>query len=330
MQRFAAASGFLVLAFVVVSVDSSNSQGQRVQLAPRFVKGATLRYSIETNTTVDQHMTAPVVDSQDATQFKQSTSFVVRLDVLSLAAPTASGGSPADVRFRATFERSGSNSESNASSPAQSSFDIDIGKLQGRSFEFTLGAAGEPQAMKGLDELTSDAAAAQSAVGWIPVLANVGTFPQGGIEIGQKWNSEHPLSGFPLTDMVWRSESSYLRNDPCGSGLTSGEPAPVPDTCAVILTRFEILRHGSEHADASPEEYRRNGLRTSGKWTVSGESLNSISLTDGFLVSSTQTAEQNMDYEIVSAGSGSRIHQVGKTKTQTEINLIREAAQTAP
>jgi hypothetical protein len=95
-----------------------------------------------------------------------------------------------------------------------------------------------------------------------------------------------------------------------------------PAECAVILTRFEILRRGSTHSDATPDEYRRNGLRTSGTWTGSGESLDSISLANGLLVSSTQSSTQIMDYVVTSAGAGTSIHHSGKVQTQSEITLV--------
>ena len=63
-------------------------------------------------------------------------------------------------------------------------------------------------------------------------------------------------------------------------------------------------------------------MRTSGTWTGSGESLDSISLATGLLVNSTQTSTQEMDYQIISASSGSSIHRVGKVQSQTEITLI--------
>lgn len=329
MQRFAAVI-LVLLTLVFLSGNLAESKDRHVHLAPHFVPGATLRYRIQTDTTSDQHMTTPVIDTQGGTQMKQTTTLVVRLNVLGVRSGQASGNTDEAVHFRATFEESHSDSQTDASPLNQGSLDDSIDKLAGHSFEFTL-SNGAEEDVNGLDDLTTDRAATQSALAWIPVLADVGNFPREGIEIGQKWNSERPLSGFPLTGMIWRSESSYLRDEPCGNaGVGKNNSGAVAtagrETCAVILTRFEMSRHGSEHSDATPDDYRRNGLRTSGKWTVSGESLNSVSLSDGFLVSSTQTAAQDMDYEIVSASSGSRIHQLGRTKTQTEITLIRDAA----
>jgi hypothetical protein len=93
----------------------------------------------------------------------------------------------------------------------------------------------------------------------------------------------------------------------------------------VILTRSEILQRGSRGADATPEDYLRNGLRTSGTWTGSGEGLDSISLASGLLVSSTQTSKQDMDYEITSARTGSAIHHVGQVQSQSQITLVPES-----
>jgi hypothetical protein len=91
------------------------------------------------------------------------------------------------------------------------------------------------------------------------------------------------------------------------------------------LTHFEILRHGSSQPEDTPEEYRRNGLRTSGTWTGAGESLDSVSLASGLLESSTQTSRQDIDYEITSATTGSRIHHVGQVQSQSEITLVPSA-----
>ncbi len=90
----------------------------------------------------------------------------------------------------------------------------------------------------------------------------------------------------------------------------------------MILTSFKILRHGSAHSDATPPDYARIGLRTSGTWQGSGENLDSISLATGLIVRSTQTTSQDADYQITSAATGSSIHQVSHTTTHSEIKLL--------
>ncbi|MFZ1033660.1 MAG: hypothetical protein WAN72_16825, partial [Candidatus Acidiferrales bacterium] len=71
-----------------------------------------------------------------------------------------------------------------------------------------------------------------------------------------------------------------------------------------------------------PEDYRHNGLRTSGTWTGNGESLDAISLQSGMITRSTQTSKQDMDFEIVSALSGSKMHYVGHVESQSEVTLM--------
>jgi hypothetical protein len=330
MLRFAAVRLPSALALVLLSAAFARTTDRRVQLAPHFAPGATLRYRIETRTTSNEHTISPVESNEGGGPFKQTTSFVVRLDVLALLQTTQSAAN--FVRFRATFEKSHADSAAGASAaePARlgGNFDDGIDQLEGRSFEFTIGPDGQIASVKGLDEITTNREAAERAISWITVLSSAGSVPHDGVEIGQKWKSDKALAGLPLSDVIWRTESSYLRDEPCAApaGVNDpkdpGPPAQSQENCAVILTRFEISRRGSEHSDATPDEYRRNGLRTSGKWTGSGQSLNSVSLVSGFLISSSQTATQDMDYEIVSAASGSVIHQVGRTTTQTEISLV--------
>jgi len=105
------------------------------------------------------------------------------------------------------------------------------------------------------------------------------------------------------------------------SPAAAAPPSAATEMCAVILTRSEILRHGGRN-DSTPEDYRRNGLRTSGSWTGTGESLDSISLSTGLAVRSTQTSSQEMDYEVVSAASGSRMTYKGHVHSEAEVTLL--------
>ncbi len=330
MLRFAGVPCPLVLILVLLSAAFAQTADRRVQLVPHFAPGVTLRYSIETRTTSNEHTISPIENNEGGGPFKQTTSFVMQLDVLALLQTTQSVAN--FVRFRASFEKSHADSASGASAPSGSSFDDSVDQLEGRSFEFTIGPDGQIASVKGLDEITTNREAAERAISWITVLSSAGSVPPEGVEIGQRWKSDKALTGLPLSDVIWRSESSYLRDEPCAApaGVNDprdpGPPAQTQESCAVILTHFEISRRGSEHSDATPDDYRRNGLRTSGKWTGSGQSLNSVSLVSGFLVSSSQTATQDMDYEIVSAASGSAIHQVGHTTTQTEISMVAPTA----
>jgi hypothetical protein len=298
----------------------------RVHLHPQFAEGATLRYRIETSTSSNEHNVTPVLNPEGASEYKQSTTLVLRLDVLQVLPATAS--SKRVVKFRATFEQASSNSQENAYAPTAAALDEAVEKLQGKSFEFSLDDASHLSDVQGLTPIAPDGDVAARVLSWVHVLFAPIALPENGIAVGQKWRNERAMSDLPLAGLIWRNESSYLRDDSCAasSGVKSVPGLGAKARCAVLLTRFTILRHGSDRSDATPETYLHNGLRTSGKWTGSGESLDAISLTSGLLVSSTQTATQDMDYEIRSAASGSTIRHLGHTTTQTEITLLPNPA----
>ena len=301
------------------------SRDSRIHIAPKFSVGEVFSYRIETHTTTTQHIVSPIVNPQGGSDYSQRFSLVVRLDVLDVQ--PAGQGAAAPVRFRVTYEKSHSESKSDASDPTNPSPDGKYDSLEGRSLEFTLEPSGQLADVKGLEDLFPNASLADPILSWLKVLSLDAAFPPGGVAIGQKWTSEQPLTGSPLTGVLWRSQSTYLRDEPCAAAAAAanapgGTQPPGGDTCAVVLTRLEIFRRGSAESDATPGDYRRNGLRTSGIWTGSGESLDSISLSSGLLISATETGTQNMDYQITSTSSGSKIHRDAQIQSQSEITMV--------
>lgn len=297
----------------------------RVRLQPRFIKGATLHYRIETSTSSNEHSITPVVNAEGASEYKQSTSLVLRLDVVEVQ--PAARSSMRIVRLRATFEQASSDSQADAYAPSAVAQDDAVAKLKGKSFEFSIDSANQISGIEGLTQIASNRDVAAHVLSWVHVLFAPIDLPAGGLAVGQRWGNDRAMPDLPLTGLIWRNRSTYARNESCAasSGIKSVAGIGPGAECAVVLTHFTILRHGSDHADATPEAYLHNGLRTSGTWTGSGESLDAISLSTGLLISSTQTATQDMDYEIRSAASGSTIHHVGRTTTQTEITLVAGA-----
>jgi hypothetical protein len=317
---------YLPLLFLPFASLATARLEKRLQLRPRFTRGESVRYRIETRTSSNEHTVTPIMNPEGASQYRQSTRLVLRLDALgSDPKPPASNEAP---RFRATFELANSDSEANGYAPQAAKLDEAVDNLKGQSFEFSIAPGNKLAEVQNLSEIAADREVAARVLSWVHVLFAPVDIPAAGIEIGQKWSNERPVAGLPLTGVIWRNESKYLRDESCAtsSGVKSA-PGSAQGTCAVLLTRFSIFRHGSEHSDATPEAYIHNGLRTSGKWTGSGQSLDAISLASGLLVSSTQTATQEMDYEIHSASSGSRIHHTGRTTTQTEITLLPASAK---
>ena len=297
-----------------------NAASPRIHLTPNFTMGESFRYHIESRTTTTGTTTTPIANPEAASQLKQVADLEVRLDVVGVQ--PASSGTPGAARLRATYEKASAATETDAYDPAAAALDAQYNNLQGRSVEFTIEADGKISHITGLDEAVSNPSAAAALRAWINGFSPSANLPAEGIAIGQKWEAERPLENTPLANLLWRTASSYLRDEPCqlpGQSTALASPGPV---CAVILTSFDILRHGSASADATPEDYRHNGLRTSGTWTGKGQSLDSISLQSGMLLRSTQSSAQKMDFEIVSALSGSKMHYAGQVETQSEVTLM--------
>lgn len=293
---------------------------KRIHLAPKFVRGDTLRFQIETRTTTKATTTTPIANPEGGSEWKQSASIIVRLDVLDVEP-----GGP--VHFRATYEKSAATSESDAYDPDAAKLEDQYRRLEGRSLEFAIEPGGKLAAIQGLEDVLANPSAAGAARSWMTELSSGVGFPNQGVQIGQKWMREQPVIGTPIAGLVSRTQSSYLRDEPCrapgpaaaiAAQAASGANSEI---CAAILTHFDILRHGPANEE-TPADYRRNGLRTSGSWTGNGQSLDLISLASGFLIRSTQTSSQEMNFEIVSATSGSKFHYTGKTESQTQIVLL--------
>jgi hypothetical protein len=312
-----------------------NAASQRIHLSANLTMGDSFRYHIESRTTTTGTTTTPIANPEGASQLKQVADLEVRLDVVGLQAAT--NGTPGAARLRATYEKANASTETDAYDPAAAALDAQYNHLQGRSVEFTIESDGKISHITGLDEAVTNPSAAAAVRAWINGLSPGANLPAEGIAIGQKWAADRPLENTPLANLLWRTSSSYLRDEPCQVPGQAASPAQNPPEtgapqaaspgplCAVILTTFEISRHGSANADATPEDYRHNGLRTSGTWTGNGQSLDTISLQTGMLLRSTQTSTQKMDFEIISALSGSKMQYAGQVQTQSEITLIPNA-----
>lgn len=319
----------LLLALAPAPVASAR---ERIRIHPKFRPGETVYYQIEMHTVSTGTTTTPIINPEGGTKFSENVDLLVRLDVLPIAGTRSSGAkstlesSDGPVRMRVTYVRAHADSESDAPAFDSPSVGRDYDRLEGHSFEFTLEPSGAVADFQDVDHILPDSSSAAQSLKWLKTLASGNEFPQRGIAVGQKWSHETPLSSAPIAGLIWRAYSTYLRNEACGERLAadgaSNRTGGRTDQCAVILTQFQILRHGSKHSDETPPDYLRHGLRTSGTVSGSGESLDSISLSTGLLASSTQSSTQHVDFDIVSAANGETIHRVGQVQTQTIIRQV--------
>ena len=294
--RAASANRVLIRATTALSILGlaySAGAAHRIFLLPRFSEGQSFRYQIETQTTTKGKTTSPIINPEGASGATQGASLIVRFDVLDVA--PAAAGAFARTRLRVTYEQARATSQSDAYDPQAAALDDQYSHLEGRSMEFTIEPDGRISSMTGLEDILSKPAASQAVRAWMSGITSGAGLPKQGVAIGEKWTGEKPIEGVPLKNLAWRTQSTYLRDESCraanpsqaggaaaSTGVATSGASPIPaasdETCAVILTRFEIIRRGSSHADATPEDYLRNSLRTSGTWNGSGESLDSISL----------------------------------------------------
>jgi hypothetical protein len=314
------------LALIALSLRATPSN--RVHLSTKFTPGEILRYQIESSTTANNKMETPIENPEAASKSRQNVSLILRINVLN--PPSGHGEPPGSVRLRATYEKSSATFESDAYDPAGSTLQDQYKNLEGRSLEYTVELDGTLSHLSGIDDLLSNPVVAENVRSWMNGLSSSVRVPKGGVEIGQKWSNEQPIKGTPLGGLIWRNQSAYLRDEPCYPSdvppkpSASDQAAPTVGTnaanasCAVIVTQFKIIRRG----DATPDDYASKKLDTSGTWTGSGGSLESISLADGTLIRSTQNATQDMDVTIQSTRSGSKIHYVGHVVSRSEISLL--------
>lgn len=312
----------------LIALSIAASANQKKHLPPKFIPGEIFHYQVESHTIDTVKTTTPIADPESGSRSSQTLNLVVRLDVLS----PPPGSPPGATHFRVTYEKCHAEAESDAFDPSGSSFEDQYSRIEGHSFDFTLDPSGGITDLKGLDKIFPNRSTAEPAFSWIDSLFPASLFPRDGVTVGRKWKSEHPVTGMPLDDLIWLSDSTYLRDESCNASADATATAPAgnlhaatPPACATILMHYRMSRRGSPKSDATPPSYFKNGLRTSGAWTGSGDSLDSISLATGMLVSSTANSTQDVDYEITSARSGSSIHRQGKVQSQLIITLIPDS-----
>ena len=208
---------------------------------------------------------------------------------------------PGAIRLRTTYEKSSANVSSDTFDPGAAATQEQYEKLAGKVVEFTLDAGGKVKSVSGLEGIVEGDKAAQAAGDWIAQLDASSGAPAGGVVVGQKWSSQQPAKALPVAGMVWRTEAEYLRNEVCHPPNPDVPPAPsasesagnpeLAETCAVILTHLDLVRPKALR-DPTPDEYRKNGVQTAGKWNGSAQSLTYVSLRTGLVVSATQTGNR--------------------------------------
>jgi hypothetical protein len=298
-----------------------------VLLQPRFTPGLVMRYRVSLESTSAVRQTGLVQDPGGPAELTVQWDSTVRLEALPAAGPPADGA----LRMRITYEQSAATARSDLPEPRSDEIIRQYARLAGRSFEFTFTPQGRVSDIRGLEDLGADQNARGAVQQWMAQLSSAAAAPPQGVAPGQKWSASQ-RAALPLDGLSWRTDSTYLRNEPCRPG---GSPGAPPDSarpdCAVILARLALVTT-RDVRDPTPEDYRRNGLRTSGRWAGTGESLMYVSLETGWVVSSTQESTQEMDVTISgnAPGQAGAMRQFGTLTTRSQMFLLGDVPAPAP
>jgi hypothetical protein len=295
---------------------------QRVSLSPRFVPGETFRYDMEFETTTDTTRSGIASDPQGPSSLVVDWNAKVRIEVLPADADT-----PGGIRLRTTYEKSTASVRSDTFDPAAAATSEQYHKLEGKVVEFTLDAAGKVKYVAGLEGMADSEKAAQSAHEWIAQLSASAGAPAGGVSVGQTWSSEQPADSLPITGLVWRTDSEYLRNESCHppnpdvpTAADSAANSLLPSDCAVILANLNLVRSRAAR-DPTPPDFRKNGVTSAGKWNGSAQSLLYVSLASGMVVSVTQTGTEQMDVTLTSNHNTS-MRYAGTISSRSQVALV--------
>ncbi len=284
-----------------------------------FVPGESVRYRLEYSSRIVTHSVGPIYTPESAHELDLSLDASLQLDVLAVERLPGPGRRTL-TRLRVTYERSDASVETDSYDPGAQALEKQYRSLQGRSFTFAIGPSGRVRDVTGLDRIAPDPRARAAIRDWLRTLAlPVGLWNKG-MKPGKKWVKEVPLEGAPLAGLYWRAVSRYRDNEACPPA--PGAPASISrETCASISTTLETRRHGSRR-DSTPQEYLRQGLRTSGRWNAQADSLSYVSLSTGLVTSSTTTESDQMDFTVTSQLSGSSLRYAGQVQSTSQLTLV--------
>jgi hypothetical protein len=318
-------------------VQKGATDSPRISLSPKFSPGQVFRYAMEFETTTATRRSGLAADPQGPSSLEVIWDATIRLEVLppdpatigATADPT-SGKTPGGFRLRTTYEKSTANVRSDTFDPTAAETEEQYKKLAGKVVEFTLDASGKVTSVSGLEGIVEGEKAAHASRDWISHLDAGSGAPPGGVVVGETWTSEQSADSLPIAGMAWRTDSQYLRNEPChpanpdvpSSAATADSPTPsdTSESCAVILTHLNLIRPKSVH-NQTPEEYRKNGVQTAGTWSGSAQNLVYVSLRTGAVVSVSQTGSEDMDVTLMT-NQNTSLRYSGTILSRSQVELI--------
>lgn len=296
------------------------SPPKRVDLFPRLRAGEVFHYKIVSHAVTSADTQSVIVDPTAQGRSEVTVEALLRIEVLSVQPQ----GTRATIRLRTTWEQLESSPQARVPVP-EGANETQRGGLEGKSIEFMLQPDGKVSDVSGLDKLSPEQQKAWRD--WASQVSLASAYTEKGIRQGQKWKSEEAAEGpAAVKGLIWRRESAYVRDEPCRAMQLTLQQGPAegsgePETCAVLLTTAR-LEQKSSPKDATPEEYRRHDLRTSGRVQGTSETISYVSLTSGLVVRLTETGQQSLDITIAKADGSNKVHYKAEAKSHSQYLLV--------
>jgi len=288
---------------------AANSRGQSVLRSPEFRAGQTFFYGLDFS--FSRNLTS--LSALSSPQLPPSTTFQVR-GLLQVAVKEISG---ATVHFETFYSEPDAASDRKAQSEESH---------PDRKVEVWLSGNGAVSKVLGLDQLSSEQQIAWNA--WLGQFTATMNYPRKALRSGQKWEANEPeTSPSPIAELSWARKYTYVRTEPCPDENVAAAPMSKPETCAVILVR-SVLRQKSSPKNATPADYKSQGLTTRGSAGGENETILYVAQASGLLTRATESANQTMDVTIALADGSNQVHYTIQAKSRSAIRLLE--AKTRP
>ncbi len=319
----------LLAGFLFLAAATAGAGEKRVSLLPRLqarqVLTYLIRYRSEKAVKTESHVVTPM--APDSTQ--TGANGLLRIEIRDVQ---QAGGKPV-VHALARFL--GLEAGAETKPPAGKNFDgaNQGADSEGPSIEFTISQDGSAEIKKGADSLSPEQR--QIWQEWVAHFAAAWVLPAATVKIGEKWRSEQAeQAASPIAGLHWLRETEYVRNEPCPARQLSiaGDVSPAsgpPDTCAVLLTTA-VLKQKSSPKDATPEDFKLHGLRTTGTARGMNEIITYISLKTGLVVRASEEASQFMDVVVAKTDASNRVHYNVDAKSRSEVLLVVKTPPSQP
>jgi len=316
---------------LMLGTATASARSDRIDLFPRLQAGQTITYRIAYHVQKQTKTQSSVSWAQTPAGPDINVQGLLRMDVLGVKAQ----GRRSTIVARTWFESFNLDAQTVSQGAPPTSNQIVSEGSRGIAIDFTVSPSGRIDQVQGLDALSPDQQEGWQR--WATTFAAAAAFPADGIKLAQKWKSEEPeKSSSPIAGLIWRRDSTYLRNEPCSAAqltmrgdVTNSSHASETESCAVIQTTA-TLKQKSSSKDATPEDFKLHRLRTSGAAGGTNKTLLYISLTTGLVIRSSDQADQGMDVIITKTDGSNHVRYAIHAKSNTEIFQIANSALNNP